>query len=122
MNAELLKTADVHKLYHKFIKHFQVETGKGFKWKYTGYELMKKVKRWAQNNPQVKVIYCDDDIYCSSYLVFIPHQNNDPQSVDHYHGTTVIFISQTNDFPTVFFLYPHHARNVVDTLKEIKAV
>ena len=92
---------------------------KGFKW--SGYELMERLERFAKRNPGVVALGCDDHYHASSTVCIIPHRSR-----TKYWGSTVVIAPQLGIFPaTEFFLYPGHAaelaRALGSTLKEGRA-
>jgi hypothetical protein len=131
---------ELHKLYHEFCRKFRhlggtkkkktVKARKGTSkkksssaksvqhspWKWTAYELMERVEKWAKKNPTVTYARCDDNHFASSDLVFIPHQNK-----KEYMGSTVVFLAQCDgQSPATFFLYPSHVDSVMSALNKLK--
>jgi hypothetical protein len=109
---------EVHKISHDFQKKFKKHdesTGRcGFKWK--GWQLMEKVRKWAKKYPSVMIVRCDDDYFAGSDLVLIPHEND-----YSYMGTSVNYIPQcTGEEAITFFLYPHHRHGLAGALAVLK--
>jgi hypothetical protein len=111
---------NVHLIWHRFVKAFmkdKLKPGTSVEeFKYTGYDLMKRVERWAKHYPtQVFVSRCDDAIFAGSLLVCIEHA-----SKNSYHGTSVLYIPQcTGEPPIIFFLYPGHRKELMGVLKKL---
>lgn len=103
---------NIHRVSHDFFKRFK----KDEKWRYVGYDFMKRVKRWATKHPgDARVLRCDDASFCGSSLVLIEHR-----AENAYMGTTVVYIPQcTGEPPTDFFLYPSHRAGLIAALREI---
>ena len=77
-----------------------------------GYEVIEKIEEFVEKEcPEIKIVYCDDDIYASSILLLIPHPK---------HGITIMFISQCTTIQNKFFLYDNHYINLLNTLKKMK--
>lgn len=108
----------LNEAYHAFMKKFKKYSRDGtVTWRWTGYQLMEKVREWVEEGtfgPQIAYMRCDDDANCSSDLLIIRHRN-----YKEYWGTTVVFLPQHTD-PTVFFLYPHHLDALVRELTAIQ--
>jgi hypothetical protein len=99
------------KVGRKTIKHYDK-----WVWRWTGHELMKRVRKWAEKYPTVRICGCDDDHFCNSDLVIIPHERK-----RYYMGATVVFIPQcTGEQPIKFFLYPDHANRLIPALLELQ--
>lgn len=125
-----------HKPWHDFQKYFfkreRRETeicGKTIKhwaytdWKWSGYELMQRVRRYASRHPEIVISGCDDEYHMNSDLVLIPHRfpkNAFSDDAGSYWGTTVLFLSQDAKQPTHFFLYPGHESGLLSALKQVK--
>jgi hypothetical protein len=112
---------NIHRVYHKFVHLF----GDGlFKpWVATGYELMKKVSRWAKHYPDdVHILSCDDNHHCGSDLVLIEHKPQKPiKGKYEWFGITVVYIPQcSGEDPIQFFLYPGHQNGLERKLREIR--
>jgi len=127
MSKKIDEISKIHRIHHDFIKTFQKKykpkksnqqpDHHGYVWRWIGFELMEKVKKWAKKyKKHVEIVHCDDDLFASSDLVII--QNSWRKD---YFGTTVVYIPQcTTELPIKFFLYPHHQRNLIKALKKIK--
>mgnify|MGYP001585093385 CR=1 FL=1 len=74
----------IHRVWHSFAKEFMEDY---FKFKYQGYDMMKRVAKWARTQPKgfVHIVYCDDSYHASSNLVLIEHKRS-----DKYMGTSVV--------------------------------
>lgn len=111
-------TPDVHKLWFKFEKKFILNPGGGvpIKFRYSGWEFIKRVERFAKTHPEIIITRCDDVVFASSDMVFIPHETR-----YEWMGVTCIVIPQcSEDPPLAFFLYPHHIEELIPTLKEFQ--
>lgn len=106
------RAAIMHALGWDFQKRF-IKPDRTFK--YTGYDLICRMERWAAKNPTVRECSVDDDIHAGARLFFIPHETS-----DEYWGTTVVYVYQFGP-PTQFFLYPDHWDDLLPILKEIKS-
>lgn len=121
----------IHKVSHAFDRKFMkaVKVGKLIKfcgkkiqpkkavWRWKGYELMKRVEKYVKTHPEILVAGVDDDYFASSDLVLIPHND---EETNRYFGTSVLYVPQcTGEDPVRFFLYPDHARNLVDALETL---
>lgn len=104
----------VSRVYLSFVKAFMKE--EEWEWKWIGYDLMKRVEKWAKKYPsEVHIVGVDDDVFASSVLVLIEARTH-----DSYMGTSVIYIPQcTGEKPIRFFLYPCHRAGLITALKEI---
>lgn len=124
---------NIHRVYHDFQHKFFAKIEKkpviigkkkmkifDLKWKWTGYDLMAKVEKWATKyKDDVTIVRCDDDSHAGSILALIQHRK---QHDGMYMGTTAVFIPQcTGEDPTRFFLYPGHHDNLIKALKDIKS-
>lgn len=129
---------DVHYVWHKFVKAFKKEidiqwneytskdkNGKDKKvrfrtsnlvYKWSGFELAKRIEKWAKRWPNdIKIVGCDDAYHAGSDLVLIEHK-----APVNYMGTTVLYIPQcTSEQPIEFFLYPYHRKELVRALQYI---
>lgn len=127
---------DIHELWHKFCDYLQKyyynmvkrttykkgkfgQTKRKYKHldisKVTGYDAMCRVGRFAEDNPNIRIVGCDDSHHCGSDIVLIPHEDN-----KKYWGTTVLFIPQCTNEKNIFFLYPEHLDNLIEELKKIQ--
>ena len=129
---------DVHYVWYKFVKAFKKEVniqwneyttkdknGKDKKvrfrtsnlvYKWSGFELAKRIEKWAKKWPNdIKIVRCDDAYHAGSDLVLIEHK-----APVNYMGTTVLYIPQcTGEQPIEFFLYPCHREELVKALNHI---
>jgi len=85
-------------------------------WKYTGYELMTAVEKWAKRWPKDVAICCIDDAhFSSSSIVFILCW--DKQTKKKLFGTSVVVIPQNSGQPCDFFMYPQHRQEMLLALR-----
>lgn len=103
---------DVHRTIHDFSAKF---IGQNHEYKWTGWDLIQRVERWAENKKDVYTSSCDDEVFSSSMIVYIDHR-----SKKAYMGTTVIFIPQNSGSISQLFLYPGHLNEMIDVLTKIK--
>ena len=102
-----------NRLCRKFMKKFGCSGDSSNPFKYKGYELMKRVERFAQKNPTIRIASVDDSYFSGSMIVFIPHECK-----EEYWGTTAVLIPQcSGEPPTEFFLYPGHVRGLIEVLE-----
>jgi hypothetical protein len=113
LRDEFKEASDVHKTWHAFAKKFIDRKTEEFL--YVGYDLMTRAERWAEKYPEIKIVGCDDDHFCCSSLILVPHA-----TARSYMGLTVLYIPQcTGEKPICFFLYPSHRQGLLDALGEI---
>ena len=79
--------------------------------KMIGYPAMCRVDAYVKKHPEIKVVSVDDAFHASSSVVLVPHPKM---------GITAIYIPQcaTNEL-NHFFLYPTHARPLVEAIAEM---
>lgn len=112
---EMIDDNAVHETWWAFQKKFMPNRKRGWRW--SGYDLMKRVADWAEGRADVHIVACDDDWFCSSSLVVIEHS-----APRKWMGLTVVYIPQcTGEQPISFFLYPNHATTLVKLLKTLNA-
>ena len=104
----LYKPMSIHKVWHDFRKRF-MKKGSITEFKWSGYDLILRVERWAKKYPDdVRICSVDDSHFCGSYLVLIESKNKNTQPVYEpfrYMGTNVVFIPQcSGESPIQFFL------------------
>ena len=106
---------NIHRVWHDFTKRFMTNNGPGsFKGK--GWPLMKEVEKWAKKFPNdVRIVSCDDNHFTGSSIVVIDHK-----STVEWMGATCVVIPQCGGPPCEFFLYPHHANEMLAALRGIK--
>ncbi len=105
-----------HAVWHDFCKRFKPAPDNVFK--YTGYDFISRVEKWARKFPKdVRIVPCDDDYFASSILVLIEHQ-----APTFYMGTSVVCIPQLSGDPTCMFLYPRHRSLLLAGLLAIQKV
>jgi len=90
-------------------------------WKWKGYPLMCKVKKYVEKHPEIVLASCDDNSCMSSTLVLIPHRDPDGGPRSGYWRTTVIFIPQNGGNPAEFSLSGWRERSLIDGLKKVKS-
>lgn len=92
------------------LKHNFVPVG----WKYGGYDLMTRIRKWAKKYPK-DVIVCgiDDSYNASSDLVFILHRIG-----KRLWGTTCYTVTQCDGQPpNEWFMYPGHRKGIQGALQ-----
>lgn len=111
--TEDLILKDLHNIWHIWLRTMINKHGE---YKYLGYDLMQEADKFQKKYPdRVRIANCDDDIFTSSYLVFVSHGTG-----DNYMGETVVFIPQNDGTPTTFFLYPSHVDSILRTIEDIR--
>ena len=102
------KEGDIHYIFHKFLSQLCDEY---LKPKFSGYDLMQRMARFACRYPTCKILTCDDSSHSGSYILLIPHENK-----TEYWGTTLIITPQFGQ-PTAIFLYPGHLDEMLKALQ-----
>lgn len=103
----------VSEAYQKFEKFLIEMLGGNYNSYLFGYKVICKIEEYIKNNPEIKVVHCDDDVFASSIIVLIPHPTR---------GITVKFIPQCTELQNTFFLYDRSYEKFVETLNEMKSV
>lgn len=104
---------NVHLVWYKFCKKFM----KDMKFKYKGYDLMRRIDKYIESNPEIIAVTCDDDSFCGSSLYSIPHDCK-----NQFMGTMIVYVPQcTGEEPTRFFLYPSHNNELIKLLLKRQA-
>ena len=102
-------TTKIHGIWHKFCKwtddNFNCDP-----YELSGYGAICKVEEYVKENPDIKIVPCDDAVYSSSIVVLIPHP---------HHGITVLFIPQNHN-KRGFFLYDCHYEKLMEEMKKMK--
>ena len=112
------RSKEMNKVWHNFTKQFK----EGNDWKYSGFELMEKIERWAdkQEKGSVDICGCDDSMFMCSDLVLVHHLWADQKTKKkNCWGTSVVLLTQDGQPPTEFFLYPGHAQGLIDSLSKV---
>jgi hypothetical protein len=113
-----VRSSAIHRVWHEFGKAFYKKDAKGEadKWKWIGYDLIKRAEAFAAKHPgAVEIVRCDDDYHAGSRIVVVHHE-----LPDYYWGTSFVFIPQcTGEPPTKFFFYDNHAKEFLASLKGI---
>lgn len=109
------RSSAIHRVWHAFQRKF-FEKANGHTWKWTGYNLMCKIERWAKKYPKdIFSAGIDDSHHAGSDIYFILHRDGKKN-----WGTTVIVITQCDGQPPCeYFMYPGHAKGIIDILKKI---
>lgn len=116
LKEELRASVGVHRVWYSFIRNFKIKGKEQFK--FTGYELITKVEKWAKNHKNdVILCACDDSHFMDSLLCLVDHKTK-----NSYMGTTMVYIPQNGIGTSEAFLYPGHAKGLIaglgKTLKE----
>lgn len=124
---------DVHKVWHSFcdyMKKWYFRKVNGIKKNWTpskrkykvfeceqmvGWEAMKRVEKFAKDQPDIMITHCDDSSHMGSDIALILHD-----SKDHFMGTTMILLPQCSRDINQVFLYPHHLDMLIEKLQEIQ--
>jgi len=104
------ESARMHKVNWDFDQNFKDEKG----WKYKSYDLMTRVRKWAQKWPK-DVIVCriDDSVNANSDIVFVLHRIG-----QRLWGTTCYTITQCDGQPpNEWFMYPGHRAGIQKALE-----
>lgn len=108
---------DCHKIWHKFEKFLMKHWGKDgnevemFK-RLVGYDISIKIEKYCKKHiPEVKIVYCDDEVYSSSVIFLIPHPK---------HGIRVLYLPQCTEIQNCFFLYPSMSKTLYLVLADMK--
>lgn len=104
------KAAQLHVLWSKLRKQIINDQDR---FKYRGFELMTRLRRFASKNPRVKIVHTDDDVHASSLLALVPHENS-----QEYWGTTMVTAPQFGE-PTILFFYPENAQEMADAMVSV---
>ena len=102
-----------HKIWHKFDDWLTETFGGNYNSKLIGYDAQCKIEKYAKDNPAIRILCCDDDVFASSILVLIPQPTR---------GITVKFIPQCTEIQNTFFLYDRNYEKFIETLNEMKYV
>jgi len=79
-----------------------------------GYEVMERIERYVKRYvPEIKIVYCDDEVYATSMILLIPHPK---------HGITMMYIPQLTGIQNQFFLYGNHYKMLMEELENMKYV
>jgi hypothetical protein len=115
-DEEFAKEQERVKMFNKSTRKLKLKASRsrqvhrGFKW--SGWELMERLRKFAKKHPQVQILGCDDNYHASSTVCVIPHACKEES-----WGLTVVIAPQMGGFPaTEFFLYPSHAQPLAEAL------
>ncbi len=103
----------VHEASQKFEKFLIEMLGGNYNSYLFGYKVICKIEEYAKNNPEIKVVHCDDDVFASSILVLIPHPTM---------GISIMFVPQCTNVQNMFFLYDKHYSELIRVLSEMKYI
>lgn len=79
-----------------------------------GYEVMERIEKYVKRCcPEIKIVYCDDEVYATSIILLIPHPK---------HGITMMYIPQLTGIQNRWFLYGNHYKMLMTALEEMKYV
>lgn len=107
---ELEENAEkIHQYYHNFLE-FLDENGRDLD-DLAGFEDQELVESYASEHPEIKIVGVDDNDFCSSDLVLIPHPTM---------GITALFIPQCTTIQNRFFMYPGHIFSLEKAITELK--
>lgn len=102
-----------HKIWHKFDDWLTETFGGNYNSKLIGYDAQCKIEKYAKDNPAIRILYCDDDVFASSILVLIPHPTM---------GISIMFVPQCTNVQNMFFLYDKHYSELIRVLSEMKYI
>ena len=106
----------LHRANHKLQKLLKTHASK------STYEKSALIERFMKT-PLGKTVLqsgVDDDMFMSSDLFLVPSMYNDPKLGSDFMGTSVYYLGQCEQKEAVFFLYPGHARQLINVLKQIE--
>lgn len=78
-----------------------------------GFEMIEKIEQYVENNPEIKITYCDDEVFSTSILIFVPHPTM---------GISVVYVPQLHGTGCQFFLYKNHYDMMLEILTNLKDV
>lgn len=78
-----------------------------------GEENIEKIEEYVKNNPEIKLVYCDDKLFNTSILLLIPNE---------LQGISFIFIPQSTYSHNYFFFSKNRYTNLVQTLKDLSYI
>lgn len=113
------KDANVHKVWHAFMKYMGDATG---------YDAMRKAEKFAKKHPtEIFISGVDDDHFCSSSLVFVVHRAEHSyegltgkDTGPKWMGVSCVYIPQcTGEKPVTIFFYPGDMRGTLAVMKEL---
>lgn len=142
MEKMVKKAKEVHRIWHKFEKWLtktygsdlygewvreKIKIGKKrrilkyrsfndleFSRRICGYEVIERIEKYVKRHcPEIKIVYCDDDVHSGSIILLIPHPA---------HGISVMFIPQCTTIQNRFFLYDNHYKMLMEELEKMKDV
>lgn len=114
---------DIHRIWNKFYDWALLTFGSDIKdttntydlySRFVGYEVIEKVEIFVRDEcPEIKIIWCDDEIFSSSIILLIPHPKM---------GISMIFIPQNTMTQNVMFFYENHMEQMINAINELKYV
>jgi len=90
---------------HEKYENYPGETAnRNSPWKWLGGELIQKIHKYLEKNPNLKIMQVSDRDHSISYLVAIPHYDE----ISKFDlGTTILHVPQnTDEIPQMFFVRP----------------
>ena len=116
---------DLHRLsrlfYKTFIRNVKKEgkknkSGKVSPWRWSGWDLITRIEKFAAKNPEVEIAHCDDSFFSNSIMVLIPSQNK-----NEYWNTEIIIIPQcSREEPLSLYLSPRRLGDFIETLTKFQ--
>ena len=91
-----------------FYRYYQ---GERDGWKYSGDELMERIREFTKKHPEVVILSCDDSGLNDSMIVLIPYR-----TASFYRGTMMVIIPRLFGEPLEMFLDPGHALGIEKAL------
>jgi len=129
------KTKKIHKIYHNFCDYmkkwyfeyyfenkFDKKSGEFVKGKrqlkvfssenLVGYIAQKRIEKYVESHPEIKIVRCDDSVFSTSIIVLIPHPTM---------GITFLYVPQNNtNIKNELFLYPDHSEMLIKELIKMR--
>lgn len=107
------ESKEMHTPFWDFKKTFLKE---GYHWRWSGYPLMTRIRKWANRYPKrVSILGIDDDAHASSNLVCITHRVG-----KRLWGVTFVTVTQCDgQKPVIFFMYPEHLKAAAKFLSQV---
>jgi hypothetical protein len=103
-----LINSDLDKAWNVFCKEVMEPDVDGYTRMNLAEDVRNKYPDW------ISIASCDDHLFSHSYLVLIRHGSD-----ENYMGMTAVYIPQNGEDAMHFFLYPSHARSVINAILNV---
>lgn len=97
---------EIHRIWHKFSKFLDENCEPTPQ----GWDDIEAIEKYTQENPEIKIVPCDDDIHASSIIVLIPHPKM---------GISFMFVPQLTNVTNRLFLYGAHWEMLIKELNKM---